>query len=206
MGKADKGSRKGPKHKADTRHQAEELSRQLGESAQQVWLAGVGAFGRAQAEGSKLFDTLVREGLSVEQSTRKAAAGRVDAVRDSIESTVGQARERATGTWDRLEKVFEERVQSALRRLDVPSREDVADLHRQVDTLNAELRRQRAGRARTPKPAASSAATAKKPAAPGKAAAGKAPRARKALPSRKPAAAAKRGTAQARKSVRKRVS
>ncbi len=97
-------------------------------------------------------------------------------------------------------------MQSALRRLDVPSREDVADLHRQVDTLNAELRRQRGEGSRTARPATSSGATAKKPAAPGKHAAGKAPRAHKAVPSRKPAAAAKRGTAQARKSVRKRVS
>ena len=50
--------------------QAEQLSKRLGESAQQVWLAGVGAFGRAQAEGTKLFETLVKEGLSLEQITR----------------------------------------------------------------------------------------------------------------------------------------
>ena len=59
--------------------QAQRLSKNLSESAQQVWLAGVGAFGRAQAEGSKLFETLVKEGLSLEQTTRKLAGGRVDA-------------------------------------------------------------------------------------------------------------------------------
>ena len=32
--------------------QAERLSKTLSESAQQIWLAGVGAFGRAQAEGA----------------------------------------------------------------------------------------------------------------------------------------------------------
>ena len=121
--------------------QAERLSKSLGESAQQVWLAGVGAFGRAQAEGGKLFETLVKEGLSLEQTTRKLAGGRVEAVRDAVESTVGQARERATDTWDRLEKVFEERVQRALRRLEVPSREDLAALIDRVDALNSELRR-----------------------------------------------------------------
>lgn len=206
MGKSDKGSRKGPKHKSDARHQAEELSRQLGESAQQVWLAGVGAFGRAQAEGSKLFDTLVREGLSVEQTTRKAATGRVDAVRDSIENTVGQARERVTGTWDRLEKVFEERVQSALRRLDVPSRADVADLHRQVDSLNAELRRQRAVGTRPSRSAAAGAASAKKPAATRKTAASKAAPARKATAARKAAAPAASRAATPRKQPAKRAS
>ena len=106
--------------------QAERLSKNLGESAQQVWLAGVGAFGRAQAEGTKLFETLVKEGLSLEQVTRKVAGGKVEAVRDAVESKVGQARERASDTWDRLEKVFEERVQRALRRLEVPSREDLS--------------------------------------------------------------------------------
>jgi len=121
--------------------QAQRLSKNLSESAQQVWLAGVGAFGRAQAEGSKLFETLVKEGLSLEQTTRKLAGGRVDAVRDAVESTVGQARERASDTWDRLEKVFEDRVQRALRRLEVPSREDLGTLIDRVDALNAELRR-----------------------------------------------------------------
>ncbi|MEJ1095776.1 MULTISPECIES: phasin family protein [unclassified Pseudoxanthomonas] len=121
--------------------QAERLSKSLGESAQQVWLAGVGAFGRAQAEGGKLFETLVKEGLSLEQTTRKLAGGRVEAVRDAVESTVGQAKERATDTWDRLEKVFEERVQRALRRLEVPSREDLGALIDRVDALNGELRK-----------------------------------------------------------------
>ena len=121
--------------------QAQRLSKNLSESAQQLWLAAVGAFGRAQAEGGKLFETLVKEGLNLEQRTRKLAGGRVDAVRDAMEQTVGQARERATDTWDRLEKVFEDRVQRALRRLEVPSREDLSGLLDRVDALNAELRR-----------------------------------------------------------------
>ena len=121
--------------------QAERLSRNLGESAQQVWLAGVGAFGRAQAEGTKLFENLVKEGVSLEQITRKVAGGKVEAVRDAVENKVGQARERASDTWDRLEKVFEERVQRALRRLEVPSREDLGALIDRVDLLNIELRK-----------------------------------------------------------------
>lgn len=163
--------------------QAQRLSKNLSESAQQVWLAGVGAFGRAQAEGSKLFETLVKEGLSLEQTTRKLAGGRVDAVRDAVESTVGQARERASDTWDRLEKVFEDRVQRALRRLEVPSREDLGALLDRVDALNAELRRlggvpstrkpAKPARAKAT-PAAKKASTAKR--APAKRAAGAAKR------------------------------
>ncbi|MBD9378212.1 phasin family protein [Pseudoxanthomonas sp. PXM04] len=152
--------------------QAQRLSKNLSESAQQVWLAGVGAFGRAQAEGSKLFETLVKEGLSLEQTTRKLAGGRVDAVRDAVESTVGQARERASDTWDRLEKVFEDRVQRALRRLEVPSREDLGALIDRVDALNAELRRL-GGVPSARKPARKAAPAVKKAAATKKATAAK---------------------------------
>lgn len=150
---------------ANLQAQAEQLSKRLSESAQQVWLAGVGAFGRAQAEGGKLFESLVKEGLSLEQLTRKVATGRVDAVRDAVETTVGQARERAADTWDRLEKVFEDRVQRALRRLEVPSREDLAALIERVDTLNAELRKLGGAAAKPAKKVARKAAAPAKKAA-----------------------------------------
>jgi poly(hydroxyalkanoate) granule-associated protein len=120
---------------------AEQMSRSLVESAQQIWMAGVGAFTRAQGEGSKLFEALVKEGMSIEQHTRKLATGKVDAVRDAVEDRVGVVRERATDTWDRLEKVFEERVQRALNRLGVPGREELSDLVGRVDALTGELKK-----------------------------------------------------------------
>ena len=53
---------------------------------------------------------------------------------------VGQVKDRANDTWDRLEKVFEERVQRALTRLGVPGREELQSLIGRVDELNARLR------------------------------------------------------------------
>jgi poly(hydroxyalkanoate) granule-associated protein len=126
---------------AEVQAKAEQMARSLRESAQQIWMAGVGAFTRAQGEGSKLFEALVKEGMNIEQHTRKLAGGRVDAVRDAVEDRVGVVRERASDTWDRLEKVFEERVQRALNRLGVPSREDLSDLTDRVETLTSELRK-----------------------------------------------------------------
>src|SRR3546814_392790 len=126
----------------DMQAQAEKLSKTLSESAQQIWLAGVGAFGRAQAEGTKLFEGLVKEGLNLEQTARRFADNRTHVVRDVVENRVDQARERATDTWDRLEKVFEDRVQRALTKLGVPGRDDLADLSDRVEELTAELRRQ----------------------------------------------------------------
>lgn len=134
-----------PRKKTGTRteqQQADQLSRSLSESAQQIWLAGVGAFSRAQAEGTKLFDALIKEGTTLEQTARRLAGGQADAMRDAVGSKVGQARERAADTWDRLEKVFEDRVQRALVKLGVPGRDDLNELSRRVDALTTELRRQ----------------------------------------------------------------
>ncbi|MEH6421627.1 phasin family protein [Pseudomonas sp. CGJS7] len=165
--------------KGSAQEQAERLSKTLSESAQQIWLAGVGAFGRAQAEGTKLFEGLVKEGLNLEQTARKFTGGQAGALRDVVESKVGQARERATDTWDRLEKVFEERVQRALVKLGVPGRDDLTGLSDRVDALTAELRRQGGA------PAPRKAAKAVKPAA-----AARKPKAAKAAA--KPAKAAKK--------------
>lgn len=191
MAKFKKASKKSAGAQAQA--QAEQLSQKLGESAQQVWLAGVGAFGRAQAEGTKLFEALVKEGVNFEQTARRFAGGRADSVRDAVETRVGSARERATDTWDRLEKVFEDRVQRALVKLGVPGRDDLTDLSRRVDTLTNELRRQggkspaatkpRKAAKKAPKKAAKPARkTAKKSAAkaPRKAPAKRSPRAAKA--------------------------
>jgi poly(hydroxyalkanoate) granule-associated protein len=175
---------------------AEALQKSIVESAQQIWLAGMGAFGRAQLEGTKLFEGLVKEGGLLEQSTRKLAGHRVEAVRDVVEERVGQVRERAADTWDRLEKVFEDRVQRALTRLGVPTRDELAALSQRVEQLVAELRKLhgvpagKGGKA-SAKPAAKPAKAAKtaKPArtpAPKKAAAKAAKPAAK--PARKPAA------------------
>ena len=181
---------RGGKSSADLQAKAEHMSRSLVESAQQIWMAGVGAFTRAQGEGSKLFEALVKEGMTIEQSTRKLATGKVDAVRDAVEDRVGVVRERAVDTWDRLETVFETRVQRALNRLGVPAREDLADLTGRVNELNAELRKLSKSAPSKPsaaKPArkAKAAKATKAPSA--KKAAAKKPAAKKAKAARKPA-------------------
>lgn len=150
-------------------------ARGIMDSAQQIWQTGVKALGRAQQEGTRLFEALVKEGAGVEKKTRSLAAGKVnavrDSVRDSVENRVGQVKDRATDTWDRLEKVFEERVQRALTRLGVPGREELQTLIGRVDELNARLR-ELAAKPTAPasKAAAQPAPVATKPAASKKAA------------------------------------
>ena len=150
------------------------------ESAQQIWMAGLGAFSRAQDQGSKLFDALIREGQTIESRTRHFATGKADGVRDKVENTVSNVKERAADTWDRLEKVFEDRVSRSLTRLGVPGREQMQALIDRVEALNRSVRQQQAPTARPAAPPPRKPAARPKPAA-------------KARPT-----AAARGTAKAR--------
>lgn len=125
-------------------NQAERLARSLGESAQSIWLAGIGALGRAQSEGSRLFASLVEEGEQLERRARKSAGDRTAEAVEAVGQGVDEVREFAEGTWDRWEKGFDARMQRALSRLGVPSRDDIQALERQVQALRTELRRERA--------------------------------------------------------------
>jgi poly(hydroxyalkanoate) granule-associated protein len=127
--------------KKSTAEQAHAKSGTLMDSAQQVWMAGLAAFSRAQGEGGKLFENLVREGVTIEQKTRRFATGKVDEARDAVETKVAQVRERAHDTWDRLEKVFEDRVARALTKLGVPGRDEMQALLDRVEELNRSIRK-----------------------------------------------------------------
>ncbi len=104
-------------------------------SAQQIWLAGLGAFAKAQAEGSKMFETLAKEGAGMQQRAQAAAEDRLDEAGKRMGSMAGEFGARAAGQWDRLEGIFEERVGKALRRLGVPRVEDLEQLAARVDAL-----------------------------------------------------------------------
>lgn len=113
----------------------------LVESAQQIWAAGLGALKSAQGQGGKLFETLVKEGMTIEQKTRKFATGKVDEVRDVVETKVEKVKERATDTWDKLEKVFEDRVSRALGKLGVPGRDEMEALVARVEELSKAVKK-----------------------------------------------------------------
>jgi len=110
----------------------------LPEPARQVWLAGLGAFSRAQAEGGKAFEALARQGLALQTQASEAARERL--------AEVTQA---ATQPWERLSSIFEDRVAHALARLGLPSAQDWAALQARVQALEAALQ----NRAPAPRPA-----------------------------------------------------
>ena len=105
------------------------------ESSRQIWLAGLGAFSRAQAEGMKVFESLVKQGEAVETKTRQAASDTASGCAACGEVDGTEVQQMAGGTWDKLEKVFEDRVARALSRLGVHTQTDVERLSARVDAL-----------------------------------------------------------------------
>ena len=107
----------------------------VSEAAHQIWLAGLGALSRAQEEGSKFYSTLIEEGKKLESNTREAARSGVESVKSQAENATSQAKGTVTDAWDKLENVFEKRVQKSLHSLGVPNRSDIKELHQQIENL-----------------------------------------------------------------------
>jgi poly(hydroxyalkanoate) granule-associated protein len=153
------------------------LSGAIKDSAQQIWLAGLGAFSKAQEEGGKAFESLVKEGLSIQRKTQAVAEERISEATNRVSSMATDISSKAAGQWDKLENIFEERVAKALNKLGVPSARDVEALIERIDALNQHVMRM--GGKAPAKTAARKAAPAKN-AAPAKKAARKTTRATKA--------------------------
>ena len=75
--------------------QARDLAVKVRDSADQIWLAGLGAFSKARQEGANMFETLVAEGEKFQERTKGAADERLTDMREKV-----------TGAWDKVEKVL----------------------------------------------------------------------------------------------------
>ena len=170
---------------------AAHLSESVKDSAQQIWQAGLGAFTHAQAEGSKAFESLVKEGVHIQRKTQAAAEEKISEATSKMTHMATDISSKASGQWDKLENIFEERVAKALNKLGVPSAKDVNALIARIEELNKAVQKlsekSPAAKAAT-KPATSAAAkpAAKPKAAPAKAkpASAKKPAAKRAAPSK----------------------
>ncbi len=179
--------------KAAPQAESAPLSSSVKDSAQQIWQAGLGAFTRAQAEGSKAFEALVKEGVSIQRKTQSAAEERIAEATSKMTSMATDITSKATGQWDKLESIFEDRVAKAMNKLGVPSAKDVNALIERIDALNLAVQ-QLSGKAPAKKTAVKAADKPATAAPAKKAAAKKAPTkaARKTAAKAKPAASSKR--------------
>jgi len=107
------------------------------EQAEQIWLAGMGAFSKVQGEGGKAFEQLMKQGAALQKKTQGLAeeklgevTGKMSAMADTVSAKAGQ-------NWDKLEAIFEQRTAKALNKLGVPTAKDVDALVQRVDALAA---------------------------------------------------------------------
>lgn len=111
------------------------------ESAQQIWLAGLGAFSKAQEGGGKVFEALMKEGLSIQRKTQAAAEEKISEATSKMANMAGDIQSKAGHQWDKLENIFEDRVAKALNKLGVPSAKDIDALIARIDELNRSVQK-----------------------------------------------------------------
>ena len=143
---------------APSGHGGSPLGQAIKDSAQQIWLAGLGAFAKAKAQGGgggKVFETLMKEGASLQRKTQAAAEEKLGDVAGKMTAMAGEVGHKANAQWDKLETIFEERTARALSRLGVPSAKELATLRARVDALEGDSKP-------VAKPAAAKSAAAKK--------------------------------------------
>ena len=141
-----------------------QMAQSVKESAQQIWLAGMGAFAKAQQGRAKVFEALIKDGLGLQRKTQSAAEEKIGEVTERMSAMAGDAASRAGQHWDKLESIFEQRTAKAMNKLGVPTAKDVDALIKRVDELAAAVAR--LSKASPAKPVAKGAAKAvAKPAA-----------------------------------------
>jgi poly(hydroxyalkanoate) granule-associated protein len=130
------GGKGGAAHLLDS-----QLAGAVKDSAQQIWLAGMGAFSKAQEEGSKVFEALVKEGMSLQKKTQGIAEEKISEVTGKMTAMAGTVQAKAGQNWDKLEAIFEARTAKAMNKLGVPTAKDLAALTERVDALASAVSR-----------------------------------------------------------------
>ena len=138
------------------------LGASVKDSAAQIWQAGLGAFAKAQAEGTRAFEALVKEGTNLQRKTQTAAEEKISEATSRMTHMATDISSKASGQWDKLENIFEERVAKALNKLGVPSAKDINALIERIDELNQSVQKlSAAAKAAKPAPATKPVARAR---------------------------------------------
>jgi len=116
-----------------------ELAETVKDSAQQIWLAGLGAFAKAHEEGGRVFEALVKDGVHIQRQTQAAAEEHLAEATSKMNDMASGIAQQASSQWNKLESIFEDRVAKALNHLGMPSAQDVAALVARIEVLERQL-------------------------------------------------------------------
>ena len=119
----------------------EKVEGEIRESVHKIWLAGLGALAATEEEGTKIFNTLVKKGESYEARGKDEAVK----VKAKVESSVGKAE----SSWEKLGEAFDEKVSAAIKRLGVPSRDEITTLTKRVEELTLKVDQLKTGTAKS---------------------------------------------------------
>jgi poly(hydroxyalkanoate) granule-associated protein len=137
------------------------MSDAMKSQAQQIWLAGLGAFSKAQQDGAKAFEKLVSDGISMQRKAQSSAEEKLAEATQHASAVAKHLNEGARGQIDRLEVLFEERVAKAMHRMGMPSLKDFQDLTTRVAALEKAQSGVKPARDTARKPASKKAPTVK---------------------------------------------
>lgn len=132
-------------------------------SAHQIWQAGLGAFAKAQEEGEEIFTKLAEEGAQLQKRTRHLTGDKIFGMPETVSKLAGKVGKQASGSWEKLEKLFEDRVTRSMHSLGVPTQSDIKALSKQIDELKKSVDALAGKQKAAPKTRATKAA-AKRPA------------------------------------------
>jgi len=116
-----------------------QLNDKMKESAQQIWLAGLGAFAKNQEEGKKVFEKLVDDGLSLQKKTQEALHEKVSQASEKINEMASTLKQDPSAHWAPLEDLFHNRVAKANEKLGVPDAQAFEALIQRVQALEKAL-------------------------------------------------------------------
>ncbi len=138
------------------------LAASVRDSAEKIWLAGMGAFAKAQAEGKQVFESLVKDGAALQKKTQSVAEEKFGEVSGRMSNMAEGMQNKAGQHWDKLESIFEARTARAMHKLGMPTSKDLHSLSGRIDALSVKIDAQTV--APKAKRAASKTATKKAPA------------------------------------------
>jgi len=75
--------------------QGSPLAQTVKDSASQIWLAGLGAFAKAQGGSSKVFDALIQQGVILQRKTQAVAEVSLGEMADRMSAMAGELGQRA---------------------------------------------------------------------------------------------------------------
>ena len=134
----------GPSSGKKGSEQTRAFGRAMVDSAQQIWLAGLGAFAKAQKEGSRFFETLVEEGARTQEKTRAYTQAQFEEAQRKAGPWIETARQRTSDAFGKIEQAFDERIARAAQRMQMPTHDDMQQLHERLDELTREVRASKA--------------------------------------------------------------